>query len=171
MKDVDLRWQLAREEGALRVTYTVHNRGSAALWVLDQVLVFGPTEGYALDEGAIMAYADSQDPTLLHLVRGRVAPAGRAMIELVPGVRALPPGGELSGSARVPLPLRSWHPNDRFRDLSVAPTRAVLELGVLPGDAPTDDWPLISGGVQPVASPPAPLTQQQLVRGETLSIP
>lgn len=170
MNTVDLSWGLTREGDHLRVSYTLHNGGDAGLLVLDQMIVFGQTDGYDRAPDAIIARADDQDPTLLHLVRGRVQPYGRAMIELVPGGRDLAPGAELSGAALVPLPLRGWHPNDRFRDLATPPTRAVLEIGVLPADAPTDDWP-VPGGSLRVPSPPAPQTAQVLVRGEVLTLP
>lgn len=173
MKNLDLSWQISRDErgDALLVTYKLRNRGDSSVLVLDRMIVFGQTEGYERSEDAIVARADAQDPTLLRLVRGRVAPYGRPMIELVPGVRALEPGAELSGSARVPLPLRSWHPNDRFRDLPAVPTRAVLEIGVLPGDTATDEWPMNDQGALRVPSPPAALVDQQIVRGEILPLP
>ncbi len=171
--NVAVTWQLTQAEAGdrLEVAYQVRNTGDEPVLVTDQMIVFGPTEGYDRDPTAIIARADAEDPTLLRLVRGRQLPFGRPMIELYPGVRDLAPGAELAGTATVPLPLRSWHPNDRFRDLPARPTRAVLEVGILPADTETEEWPMNSGGTLRLPNPSSARTAQVLVGGQTLPVP
>lgn len=171
-KDLTLEWSLQADPagGALRVHYTLHNGGEAPVLVLDDMAVLGATSGYDAAPEAMNLYADAQDPTLVHLARGRVQPYGRPRMEIIPGVRALAAGATLSGDARVPLPLRSWHPNDGYRALPATPTRASLQIGVLPGDTPTVERPL-NGGSQRVAEPPAPLIDQTWVVGEARTLP
>lgn len=171
-KDLTLEWSLQADPagGALLVHYALHNGGDAPVLVMDDMAVLGATSGYDAAPLAMNVSPDDEDPTLVHLSRGRVRPYGRPRMEIVPGVRPLPAGAELSGDARIPVPLQSWHPNDGYRALITTPTRASLRIGVLPGDTPTLERPL-NGGTQRVAEPPAPLTEQTWVEGEARPLP
>lgn len=167
-----LDWSLERapQGDALIARYTVHNGGAEPVWILDDMVTLAPDQGLAPAPRAVVVVADASDPTLVHLIRGRVEPRGRPRMELIPGARALAPGASLTGEAQVALPLQRWHPNEGGSALAQAPTRAVLSLGVLPGDVETDERP-VGAGVQQEADPGAARADQALLAGAVLSLP
>lgn len=174
---MDLDWSLSLEGDGhtLLVSYRLRNTGDAPVLVLDQMIDFASSlglapQGYASAPDAIIVRADAADPTLVHLSRGRVEPVGEARMEVIPGLRTLAAGSELSGQARLALPLRAWHPNDRASELVVVPTRAVLEIGVLPQGSDVRSVPLLQGNVE-CPSRAAAIVQQRWVRGEVRAIP
>lgn len=169
---LSLHWTLARSPSgdALVVQYRMQNNGAASVNVLDQMIALGATQGYDLAPEALIVRADKSDPTLVHLIRGRVDPYGRPKQEVPAGMRALAPGAEITGSARAPLPLQSWHPNDGYRKLASAPQRAVLEIGVLSAEAETQEWPLNKGS-QLVPAWADARSDEEWVKGEVQAIP
>jgi len=170
---VEIRWQVsaAAHGTALDVQYAVRNRGKEPLLLGDQLLRFGQTQGFDRAPTAMIVYPDSEDPTLVHFARGRVAPPNLPQIEVMPATRAFAPGAELTGTARLPLPVKGWHPNGEFYDLPVTPTRAVLELGVAPGASDTDPWPLSDGQTIDVLDGTAGRTTHRLARGAEIALP
>lgn len=169
---VTLTWSLSRAEGsgALLVTYQVENHGPEGVLVMDQMLQLGAKQGLDPAPQALIVTPDPVDPGLVHLTRGRVAPSSDPRVEILPGVRPLGPGETATGAAEISLPLRAWHPNDGFSALAVAPTRAVLEIGVLPLQAPTRTLQTSQGAVQ-VPERAAAITAQVLHRGEARAVP
>ena len=171
--EVEVQWQLsvASDGRALEVEYVVSNHGRETLLLGDQLLRFGSTPGFERAPAAMIVTPDSRDPTLVRLVRGRVQPGVLGFIEVMPATRAFEPGAELSGSARLALPLRSWHPNSGFHELRVTPTRAVLGIGVAPGTSDTSQLRLTDGQMVDVLGPVAARTTQRLVRGDEIALP
>lgn len=170
-----LDWSLVRAaEGGLALHYTLENTGAEPVWVLDRTLALVDQPGtagpfHALSDRLVVR-ADDADPALVHLTRGRVAPMGEVRLEVLPAGRLLAPGERLEGQATLGLPLMAWHPNDGESPLPAPPTRAVFEVGLLPGTATLRDLPIQSGAAQ-VPTRAAAITEQRLLRGATLAIP
>lgn len=156
--ELELDARLERAADRLAVTYTVRNRGTSAVCVVDQMLATAPG-GWALDPGGLIV-READDARAVRLVRGFVPPESDVRVVLVPGVRRLPPGGTLEGRAETAWPLRARHPQDGERPLVGARDVAVVEIGVLPGDAPLHPVALAAGGEVEVA-PAAVLHEQQ----------
>lgn len=165
---LSLAWSLTPADGGLALAYTLTNRGTAPVWALDRLLAWAPTGGLALVPERV-AVRSGAPGAPLRLVRGHLRPLGHRGAELFPVAREVPPGGSVSGTARLPLPLRSWSPNESASDVLFAPDLAVLEVGVIP-EAPDDERSLATGDPVPVPSTAA-ARSQRFVRGAPLAWP
>lgn len=163
-----LDWQLTRAGTGLHLSYTFTNHSDARAFVLDQMVQHGATSGIAPAPDAVITRVDGG---VLRLVRGYIEPTSSPMVLLVPGARGVAPGESLSGEATVPLPLRTWHPNEISQPIAGAPTTAVFEVGVLTGTISWGAQPLVGGGTLTVAPTGVVQSQQTLIRGAELPIP
>ncbi len=165
-------WTVARESAQLRLDYQIENRGSAPVWVLDQIVTTSGDGMVVLPDRVIVR--QGPDETTASFVAGFTEQLGHAVeVQPAPVPRALAPGGKLTATKHVPLPLASWHPYDSMIDaLPRAPTKAVLEVGWLPTDrARWEDVPAAAGGTLHLPATGFVRTSQQLARGATLAIP
>ena len=170
---IELHWQLAPNPSgtALELRYRLRNTSQQPLLLGDTLLQEAAPPTYEVAANRMIVYSDAVDPTLVHLVRGRVAPPDGVMREVMPATRPFAPGEELSGAAKVALPLTGWHPNLGEYELTALPTRAVLELGIMPGTADTDMWPLANGDTIAVLDSTAGRTTHQLIQGAVVALP
>ena len=118
------------------------------------------------------------DATTASFVLGFTRQLGHAVaVEPSPIAHALAPGGKLSGTKHVPLPLASWHPYDSMIDPLVGtPSKAVFELSWLPENPPSgvkawQDVPAAGGGTVHLPTIGFVGTSVQIASGPTLPIP
>lgn len=155
---VSLTWSVRRADDALTVTYEVRNLTDATVWLLDQQLTFAAAGGVEPSPRAVVRAADGGP---VRIVRGWLPPQAFPMREVRPGARPLEPGKTVAGTAILPLPLTTWHPNEPDA-ARVYATTAVLEVGVL-RERPEDEGPH-----DEVTR--ADASDQILVRGEPLPL-
>ena len=175
---IHLSWKLARaaDGKSLKLDYEVENKGSAPVWVIDELVTTSNDGMVVLPERVIVR--QGPDATTASFVAGYTEQMGHAVaVQPSPVPRELAVGAKLTGTKQVPLPLASWHPYDSMIDaLKGAPARAVLEVGWLPKDPPAgfpgwEDVPKAGGGKLHLPALGFVRTQQQLARGDTLEIP
>jgi hypothetical protein len=167
-----LRAQLERAApDRLRVSYEIRNDGERTVWLLDDMLAFGSTSGFARTPAAI-AVLEDDEPATVRLTRGAVLPEADVAFVLIPGARRLDPGGTLSGEAETRLPLMAQTPQDRPRPLKGTRTRAVVEIAVLDEVAPSlRATPLEGGGEAQIPPTDHAFEKQRMLRSDPLELP
>lgn len=134
-----LTWAVAREEGALVVTYTVENPEEQPIWIFDRLgsLHGVPAHPYALFHRDERVYPEDPDAIFVENARHPYAALlTRGFPELPTckgesstiSARRVGPGQHVTGQARVALPLRSTAPVYSWLPL-VSPVRQ-LELRI-----------------------------------------
>ncbi|MCA9679370.1 MAG: hypothetical protein KC464_30350, partial [Myxococcales bacterium] len=127
---MELTWTLRRDGDHLAIDYTVHNGGDAQVWVADELLQNTPA-GKTMRAVDRLIVRDAAEPDLVSLVRGMTYDSlttGRERPAPSPAMKAVPAGGEVTGTATVPLPLEAWHNYGKVAPLQGDKRRAVLQL-------------------------------------------
>lgn len=168
---IALDWSatLAPEQDALHVRYRVENGSPSRIYLLDRLLTVAQDNFHLLPDAFIVQNGAS--PGLVLLQRRFVIPDNKVMLQVVPAVSLVEPGQVHEGSGTVPLPLQSWHPFGKLRDLDGAPRELRLELGYL---ATEPEWNTPPIAEDPSARVPASASvgqHEQVLRGEALPMP
>jgi hypothetical protein len=174
---VHVTWTIARDaDKGLVLDYTVENQGSAPIWVLDQIVTTSRDGMVVMPDRVIVRRGP--DPGTASFVLGFTRQLGHAVeVEPSPVAHALAPGGTLTGTKHVPLPLASWHPYDSMIDaLAGTPGKAVFEVSWLPenppsGVKPWEDVPAADGGTVHLPTIGFVGTSAKIATGPTLPIP
>jgi hypothetical protein len=170
-REVELDYHTTVEEGGkrLRIEYTLHNRGKERVLVWD-AMVAGDNHGLApAPDQIIVAPGPAEAKGSVRFVRGWLEPAAFIHMRIGPGVRALEPGATVSGTARVDLPLKSFHPLGPLPPLGDDLRQSVLEVQVFPGGHETEVFPLSDGTSG--RRPKPPWTDAIPLVGKTLPLP
>jgi hypothetical protein len=175
---VHVTWTVARDAAGkdLVVDYTVENHGSAPIWILDQIVTTSTNGMVVMPDRVIVR--QGPDPTTASFVLGFTRQPGHAVaLEPSPVAHAIAPGGKLTGTKHVPLPLASWHPYDSMIDPLVGtPAKAVFEVSWLPENPPSgvtgwEDAPAAAGGTVHLPSIGFVGTSTHMASGPALAIP
>ncbi len=175
---IHVSWKLSRatDGKALDLAYEIENKGSAPVWVIDELVTTSNAGMVVLPDRVIVRRGP--DAATASFVIGFTEQPGHAVeVQPAPVAHELAVGAKLSGTKKVPLPLAAWHPYDSMIDpLQGAPKRAVLEIGWLPKTPPDGirgwaDVPAASGGTLHLPTDRFARVSQQLARGDTLAIP
>ena len=127
-----LEWNLTRQGSSLHVDYTITNRSTAPLWIVDDMLTW--TQGALTRAPAAFIVRKSDAPGVASLFRGNLnIPTHDERMYPSPGMREVAVGASLTGAGDIPLPLRAWHNYhpDKIAPLAAGTTRVALEITVL----------------------------------------
>jgi hypothetical protein len=175
MSEARVEWSLRRSDDGshLVVEYQVVGGPEQPFYLLDRVLLRGA--------GGVLTGADDRVIVLpgeragdVRFIRGFVRGQrvrGRS-IEIIPAPagRLVEFGQTVEGSARVALPLGSWHNFEQADALTGTPSMAVLELGYLVGDSSWTRKRLSDGSEVTVPQPPQ-VPAQRWLRGAPIELP
>jgi hypothetical protein len=143
MGDVSLDWSLKVTGGKLHVDYTLTNHAKKPFLVRDVMVVSDGKDLVPAPDAIVVVRGAAANEA--RFVRGDVSPDSKVNIRYPPGLRPLPPGQTVSGSAVVPLPVKAWHPYGEVQDLAGPVKQAVLEVQIYPGDIEQTSTVLPSG--------------------------
>jgi hypothetical protein len=146
-KELQLNCLMSKSDNNyIQIDYTITNHSSDSIFVLDQVIVFGETNGFEEEHDRAIVIQEEQFPHTVTFSRGYVRPlASEVMYELMPGARTLIPDNYLEGYIRMNVPLNAWHPNEGSHKLKFDVHEFRLKLGILPAFCSLDQIQLIDG--------------------------
>lgn len=143
-----LEWTLTRADDHLEIRYSLTNRSSARIYVVDQM--YTGSSGPRTPAPDRVVVAPSDRPDTVRFVRGIVETSTMVEVEHAPGATFVDPGQAHEGSAKVPLPLKAWHPYAPEDPLSEDLKYAVLEIATLSGEGEWGSVQLSDGGTATV---------------------
>jgi len=180
MTPVTVTWKLTREGNSLVIDYSVTNNGAAQILVLDEV-VGTSSKGLVTLPDRFVARYDKASETVV-LTAGYVPPAlamgpgagAGSMNETMPLGRPVAPGGSVSGTKRVALPLTAWHPDlgtGPLEPMPAQPLKAVVEVGWVPAQGVTwEQNPAADGTMLKAPSAHFVAVNQKFARGAAQSL-
>jgi len=115
--DLVLTCRPGKTDGSLRFLYTLENRGTAEVFVMDALPSIDPAtgEGRAKQQAAVVIL-DGQLDAVVGKFAAPPPTERRVAVLVVPLARRLSPGGKLEGQLTIPTPLAETSPY--FADLT-----------------------------------------------------
>lgn len=159
MPQLWIEWSMQIESDDLRIDYTVRNHGPQRVLLFDQ-LARGAVQPEQIMVAHRSDHATADAPAALRFLRGydiQLPNDG----PMSPTGRELAPGGQVTGVARILLPVRSWWSAGR----EAACCSAVLEIGY--SDDPRAELHATDSGLRQLRD----MRRSKLLRGGVRQIP